>query len=76
MSKILTQFHIQAKCYSGNISNRAVQEISAGVKHYNLDRAIVVTNSYFTNSAIKLANSNDVVLWDRNILKDKINEFF
>lgn len=67
---------IQAKCYSGTVSNKSVQEIAAGIKHYNLDRAMVITNNYFSNSAVQLAVSNDVVLWDREILKEKIKEFF
>lgn len=65
---------IQAKCYSGSVGNSAVQEAVAGKKYYKVDRVIVVTNNYFTNSAIELAKVNDVVLWDRNILKEKINE--
>ena len=67
---------IQAKCYSGSVGNSAIQEAVAGLGYYNLDKAIVVTNSYFTDSAIKLAEANGVVLWDRNILKEKISEVF
>jgi HJR/Mrr/RecB family endonuclease len=65
---------IQAKCYSHSVTNTAVQEVVAGKNHYNLDKVIVVTNNYFTKSAIELAESNNVVLWDRNILKEKITE--
>lgn len=65
---------IQAKCYSGSVSNSAIQEVAAGIKHYNLDKAMVVTNNYFTQSAQELANSNNVVLWDRNMLKEKLLE--
>jgi Predicted endonuclease distantly related to archaeal Holliday junction resolvase and Mrr-like restriction enzymes len=74
--KNLIKIGIQAKCYSNSITNKAVQEVVAGVKHYNLNKAIVVTNNYFTDSAMELANSNDVILWDRTILKEKINEYF
>lgn len=65
---------IQTKCYSNSVSNKAIQEVVAGVNHYNLTKAIVITNNYFTKSAIELALSNDVVLWDRSILKEKILE--
>lgn len=65
---------IQTKCYSNSVSNKAIQEVVAGVKHYNLSKAIVITNNYFTKSAIELALSNEVVLWDRSILKEKILE--
>lgn len=67
---------IQAKCYTNTVSNSAIQEVVAGIHYYNLSKAIVVTNNFFTNSAIELANANNVVLWDRNILKEKIGEIF
>ncbi|CAH2032191.1 protein of unknown function [Trichlorobacter ammonificans] len=65
---------VQAKRYSGTVSNSAIQEVVAGKAHYNCTKAIVVTNSIFTQPAIELANSNGVILWDRNILKQKISE--
>lgn len=65
---------IQAKRYTGTVSNSAIQEVVAGKAHYNCTKAIVVTNSVFTQSAIELANSNGVILWDRNLLKQKITE--
>lgn len=67
---------IQAKCYSGSVGNSAVQEAVAGKNYYNCDRIVVVTNNYFTNSAISLANANNVVLWNRDILKTKIDELY
>lgn len=38
----------------------------------SLNKAIVITNNFFTKSAIKLAEANGVVLCDRNILKEKV----
>ncbi|OIJ13882.1 hypothetical protein BKP35_08520 [Anaerobacillus arseniciselenatis] len=67
---------IQTKCYSNSVSNKAIQEVVAGVKHYQLSKAIVITNNFFTKSAIALAQSNDVVLWDRSMLEVKINDFY
>ena len=46
---------IQAKCYSGSVGNSAIQEVVAGMAYYKLNKAIVVTNNYFTKGAIKLA---------------------
>ena len=60
---------VQAKCYSNKVPNKAVQEVVASKAQYNADKAIVVTNNYFTNSAIELANSNGVELINR----DKLN---
>lgn len=59
---------IQAKCYSGSVSNKAVQEVAASIKHYNADGGMVITNSTFTRSAIELADSNNIRLVDRNRL--------
>ena len=63
---------VQAKCYSGTVGNSAIQEAVAGKKFYNCDKVMVITNNFFTDSAIALAKANDVVLWDRNILKEKL----
>ena len=51
---------VQAKRYSGNVGVKAVQEIIGAVKMYDADEAWVVTNSYFTKQAIKLAEINEV----------------
>lgn len=59
---------IQTKCYIEKVSNSAVQEAVTGIRHYNLDKAMVVTNSYFLPSAITLAKDNNVILWDRDKL--------
>lgn len=65
---------IQAKCYSGTVGNSAIQEAVAGKSYYKCDKVIVITNNYFTTSAIELANANEVVLWNRDLLKEKLNE--
>lgn len=67
---------IQTKCYSGSVANSAIQEAVAGKSFYNCKKIMVITNSTFTNSAIELAQSNDVVLWNREMLKEKIKELF
>ena len=65
---------IQAKCYSSTVGNSAIQEAVAGKAFYKLDKVIVVTNNFFSDSAIQLAQSNGVILWDRSLLKEKITE--
>jgi restriction system protein len=52
----------------GNIGNKGVQQVVAGLGYYQGTRAIVVTNRYFTESAIDLARANNVELWDRDRL--------
>ncbi len=75
-SKNSNRIGIQAKCYSNTVGNSAIQEVTAGKKFYNCDKVIVVTNNYFTSSAEQLAQANEVILWDRNMLKEKIKENF
>jgi len=65
---------IQAKCYSNTVPNSAIQEVTAGIAFYNCDKGIVITNNFFSKSAIKLAESNNMILWDRNKLKEKMFE--
>jgi len=67
---------IQAKRYKKNVGIKAIQEAVAAKGYYSCDKAMVVTNSYFTNQAKELAVKNGVELWDRkdlakNLLKIK-----
>ncbi len=59
---------VQVKRYSGSVGVDAVREAAAARPHYGTDRAIVLTNSFFTPNAVALARSNAVDLWDRNVL--------
>lgn len=61
---------VQAKRYSGNVGVDAIQEVATARAPYDAQHAIVVTSSYFTDAAIRLAKSNDVELWDRRRLAD------
>lgn len=58
----------QAKRYSKNVGIRAVQEIASAQKHYKAEECWVITNSFFTEQARKLAQSNEVKLVDRKQL--------
>ena len=74
LSKDDEKIVVQAKKYDGKVSNKAVQEIAAAKNYYEADKAMIVTNSSFTKSAIELAFSNDVELWDGRKLKRIIKE--
>ena len=54
------KYGIQCKCYSYYLGNKAIQEAYAGMKFYECDVAAVLTNQYFTNSAVALAGKTDV----------------
>lgn len=62
------KYGIQCKCYSSDIGNKAVQEAFAGKTFYGCHVAAVLTNRHFTRSAKELAESNGVLLWDREKL--------
>ena len=65
-------YGFQCKLYSNTVGNEAIQEAYSGKKHYNCNVAIVVTNNYFSEQAITQSRETQVILWDRNILKNKL----
>lgn len=69
---IITKCHkrivVQLKRYKKKVELKAVQEIVSAKDHYNADDCWVITNNYFTDPAVALAKSNNVVLIDRDLL--------
>jgi restriction system protein len=65
-------FVVQAKRYTRPVGVKAVQEVLGARGYYQADRAAVVTNSTFTAAAVKLAQANDVDLWDREQLAEAV----
>lgn len=57
---------IQVKRYSGLVKAEAVRQVVTGLRLYGCDRAMVITNSTFSNVARRLAEGNDCVLIDRS----------
>ena len=68
------KYGIQCKRYASKIGNKAVQEVHAGKAIYHCDVGVVLTNSFFTKSAIDLAKATNVVLWDRRKLLELIQK--
>lgn len=66
---------IQAKCFSNKVSNKAVQEVVAGLRYHKCRKGMVISNNYFTQSARDLASANGIELWDRDVLIKKISIF-
>ena len=65
---------VQSKLYYKNsIGVSSVQEVYSSIKYYNADLGIVVTNSRFSKNSINLANSTNVLLWDRDMLIQLMN---
>ena len=66
---------VQAKRSKNKIGNKAVQEITASIKHYKVERGIVVTNNEFSDQAIVLAHSNDIELMNRDRLIKLLSKY-
>ncbi len=62
-------YAVQAKYYTGKLSNTPVQEIAGALKFYNANQGVVITNSEFTPGAEELAKANNVILIDGKDLK-------
>ncbi len=54
----------------------AIQEVVASKSFYNTDKCIVITNSRFTQNAIELGLSNEVLMIDRTGLEKMILKMF
>lgn len=63
---------VQVKLYSSKVGNKAVQEAAAARQHYSTDFACVVTNNFFTDSAIELAESCNVALFQEDSFIDTL----
>ena len=66
---------VQAKYYTGNVGNDAVQQVNSAVSFYNANEGWVITNSNFTPSAIKLATKLKIKLINGHQLKTQYNYF-
>lgn len=67
------RYGFQTKFYTSSVGNDAVQQIIAGKKFYDLDVGVVLTNSTFTSSAITLAQTDRILLWDKDKLHHLMN---
>ena len=66
-------YGFQCKLYSNTVGNKSIQEAYSGKTHYNCNVAVVVTNNFFTSQAREQAKETNVLLWDRNILINKLD---
>ncbi|MFM8331791.1 MAG: restriction endonuclease [Candidatus Methylumidiphilus sp.] len=59
-----TRIIVQCKRFKSKVNLKAVQEVVGAMGHYSGDMGVVITNNSFLNSAVKLAESHDIELWD------------
>lgn len=53
---------VQCKLYKGSVGNKAVQEVYSGMKHMQLERAVVISTGQYTKAAQELASTTGVLL--------------
>jgi restriction system protein len=63
---------IQAKRYSDTVPIAAVQQVFAAMYYYDADVCLVISNSYYSGSAVKMAEKIGVFLVDRDGLTEII----
>ena len=62
------KYAVQCKRSASCVGNTAIQEIFSGREFYKCHVGIVMTNNYFTKSALETAQKTGIVLWDRDWL--------
>ncbi len=62
-------YAFQCKRYSNKVGNKAIQEVYSGKDIYRCQNAVVITNSFFTEQALKSAEKLNVRLINRLELK-------
>lgn len=67
-------YAVQCKRYDGPVGVRAVQEAYAGKDYYDRMVGAVMTNQYFTRSAVEVARKLKILLWDRGYLDSMLEE--
>ena len=67
-------YAVQCKCYDKPIGVKAVQEVYAGKAYYDRMVGVVMTNQYFTQPAVDLAQKLNVMLWDRGYVDAMTDE--
>lgn len=72
--KFNKKYAFQCKRYSGNVGNKAVQEVYTGKQLYAASGAIIITTSFFTKQAKQEAEDLGVMLWDREKLIEKLQQ--
>lgn len=59
----------QCKYYNKPVGVKAVQEVMGALAYYECDAGMVITNDIYTQQAINLANSNNILLFDETALE-------
>ena len=67
-------YAVQCKRYDVPVGVHAIQETYAGRDFYDCMVGAVMTNQYFTEPAVKVAQKLNILLWDRDYLEEMAAE--
>ncbi len=67
-------YAIQCKRYTAPVGVKAIQEAYAGRDYYDRMVGAVMTNQYFTTSAVEAAKKLKILLWDGGYLEEMLSE--
>lgn len=70
-----TTWAVQCKRYCGTLGAKPIQEVYAGMRHYGANKALVITNNYFSDNAKRLAEETGVTLWNRDCVAYVIKKY-
>ncbi len=65
---------VQTKRSNQQINRDVIGEIITGLPHYQLHKGIIITNQYYNEETICLANRFNITLWDREQLIYEIKQ--
>lgn len=69
-----TKTVVQAKRWRQKVGVEAVQQILGAMGYYKASKAIVITNNYCSENAHVLASSNNIEIWNRDVLQEFMNK--
>jgi restriction endonuclease Mrr len=61
---------VQVKRWSHPVDQKSVMQLVNGVKQYECERGLLITNSYLTGPAAQTAKTWGIEVWDRRTLGD------
>lgn len=66
---------IQTKRCKKHIGKDAVKQVVWALKHYGCNKGLVISNNYFTQSALRFAKRKSIELWDRTLLFQTVMDY-
>ncbi len=69
------RYGVQCKCQGANVSRQAISDVVGALADYKCNRAMVISNNFFSSRAVTEAESTGCELIDRDVLGSWIEKF-